>query len=331
METKESNDKVKQVSHVYLQGEGDPVQVRVVPEGREGSKVFVRRLGTCEADTGETVPFIPAEEELILTERIEGVGISLTPEVGRKDDLLTWLRLVPDGREGSTVYGRTLRRGEIDTGEAINLRPGDTLTIRPGALVLELDAIDEQMGVSFDDGYRTITNTIWTWITLFGGTPEEHMRFLIATARRLDACHRMLRLIRANLSELGNTEAAIPRRNLIYEVIGIVEMAVVTMNRALDMTSQLGAQLGVSTPPPARIVGKLPALKEIRNAYEHIEDRARGLVRGKPHPDALSIFNFERLFKERVVAYGNNELNLESEATDLLADARHYIKAVLTS
>ena len=119
METEGSNDKVKQVSHIYLQGDSNPV--RVVPEGREGSKIFVRRLGTSEADIGETVSFIPGEEELILTERIEGVGISLTPEVGRKDDLLTWLRLVPDGREGSTVYGRTLRRGEIDTGEPVNL------------------------------------------------------------------------------------------------------------------------------------------------------------------------------------------------------------------
>lgn len=331
MENKEATNKVKQVSHIYLQGEGEPVGVRVVLEGREGPKVFVRRLGTGEADTGETVPFIPGEEELILTERIEGVGINLTPEVGRKDDLLTWLRLVPDGREGSTVYGRTLRRGEIDTGEAVNLRPGDTLTIRPGALVLALEAIDEQMGVSFEDGYKTITNTIWTWLTLFGDKPEEDVRFLIATARRLDASHRMLRLIRANLSELGKTEAAIPKRNLIYEVIGIVEMAVVTMNRALDMTSQLGAQLGVSTPLPVRIAGKLPVLREIRNAYEHIEDRARGLVRGKPHPDALSIFNFERLFKEHVVAYGSSELNLESEATDLLVDARHYLRAVLAS
>lgn len=324
MKQKERSSKAQQVSHIFLQGETEPI--RVVPEGEDGSKIFVRRLGTNETDSGETFTFIPGEQELVLTQRVEAIGLSVTPKVGRRDDLLTWLRIVSDGREGSTVYGRTLRYGEHDTGEAVHLRPGDVFSLRPDALMLELEAIDEQMAVSFDDGYKTITNTVWTWLAIGADRSEEDARFLLAAARRLDACYRMISLVRLKLRELENIRDAIPQRNLVYEIVGLVEMAVIAMNRALSMASQLGAHLTLSVPLPTPIAAKLPALKKIRDAYEHIEDRARGLVHGKPHPDALSIFNLERLFREQVVVYGSNELNLQGEATDLLVSARHYLK-----
>jgi hypothetical protein len=324
MQHEDSGSKARQISHIFLRGETEPI--RVLPEGREGSKIFVRRLGTLETDSGETLTFVPGEEELVLTQRIEAIGLCETAEVGRRDDLLTWLRIVPDGREGSTVYGRTLRYGEHDTGEAVHLRPGDAFSLRPDALMLELEAIDEQVAVSFDDGYRTITNTVWTWLAIGPDRSEEDARFLLAAARRLDACYRMISIVRVKLGELEDTQDAIPQRNLVYEIIGLVEMAVIAMNRALNMASQIGAHLTLCVPLPTLIAEKLPALKEIRNAYEHIEDRARGLVRGKPHPDALSIFNFERLFREQVVVYSSNELNLQGEATDLLVSARRYLK-----
>ena len=66
------------------------------------------------------------------------------------------------------------------------------------------------------------------------------------------------------------------------------------------------------------------------DAYEPIEDRALGLVKGKPHPNALSVFNFERLFQEGVATYGNHKLEFHSEAIQLLIDAREYLKMVVS-
>jgi hypothetical protein len=60
-----------------------------------------------------------------------------------------------------------------------------------------------------------------------------------------------------------------------------------------------------------------------RDAYEHIEDLALGLVPGKPHTDALSVFNFTRLFKEQVVSYASSDLDLGNETTQLLLDTRN--------
>jgi hypothetical protein len=46
----------------------------------------------------------------------------------------------------------------------------------------------------------------------------------------------------------------------------------------------------------------------------------------KPHPDALSVFNFERLFQEGIATYGSYELDIYNEAIQLLIDTRQYLK-----
>ena len=57
-------------------------------------------------------------------------------------DLLYMSRLVPDGREGNKVFARSLRPGEEDTGEGVNVRAGEQLVIRAGGLVINSDEID---------------------------------------------------------------------------------------------------------------------------------------------------------------------------------------------
>ena len=91
-----------EASHVAVNDE--PELIRVVPDGREGNTVFVRRLRPDELDTNETVSWIPDEQQLVITTHISHAGIHMTSEVGRTDDLLTAVRLVPDGREGSIVH-----------------------------------------------------------------------------------------------------------------------------------------------------------------------------------------------------------------------------------
>jgi hypothetical protein len=250
----------------------------------------------------------------------------LTPEVGRKDDVLIKLRIGSAGREGTRVYGRTLRAGESDSGQAVYLRPGDDFSIRPGDLHLDLDDIDNQLSIPFDDGYASITNTLWTWFHIGGPYPDDAIRFLLAAGRRLDESHRLLGLVRASLNALGSVEHGIPLRNLTFEVIGTVEMAVVAIHRALTMTIQLTENFAISLPVPQFIDARIAAVRAIRDAYEHIDERARGLVRNKKNPDALSGFNFLRLLNEKVVTYGQMELDLDKEATQLLIEARRYLK-----
>jgi len=316
-----------EISHMLDNGQ----EIRVVEEGRDGSTIFVRPLGEKETDTGETVKFDPEREQLVRTNPVYVVSLHTTNEVGRTDDILTWVRVVPDGREGSIVYGRTLKPDELDIGLAPQLRPEDRFAMRAGGLELSVDIVDISTATKFEDGYSSITNTVWTCLSLFpsitsGTLSDEIPRFLLSVARRLDASHEAFSLLHSKLKELETVEYAIRQRNLIFEVMGLVEVAIVAMNRSLQMSFQIHERYSLTTCFPNSVKNKFSVLKEIRNAYEHIEDRALGMVRGKPHIDALTIFNFERLFKEGIATYGNYELEIYNEAIQLLIDTRQYLK-----
>jgi hypothetical protein len=316
------------ISHVKLDNNRE---VRVVEEGREGSTVFVRPLGEQEVDTGKIVEFDPEQEQLIVTTPVYCVTLHTTEEVGRQDDILTWVRVVPDGRDGSKVYGRTLLPDEPDTGLAPQLRPGDNFVLQAGSLVFSVDSVDASAATKFKDGYASIANTVWTWLSLYPTfsckvLPEEVSRFLLSAARRLDASYEAFSLLHNKLKELETVEYGIRQRNLIFEIMGLVEIAIVAMNRALQMALQIHEHYSVNVHFPDSVRDKLRALKEMRNAYEHIEDRALGFVRGQPHIDALSIFNYERLFEEGIATYGNYELDIYNETTQLLIETRQYLK-----
>jgi len=315
-----------EVSHIRLD---NGKEMRVLEEEREGSIIFVRPLNKDEIDTGETVKFDPENEKIIVTQPVYCICIHTTEEVGRKDDILIWVRVIPDGRDGSTVYGRTLLPNEVDTGLTIQLRSGDNFVMRPGSLTLSVDSIDTCVTTKFEDGYLSITNTVWTSFCVFPNSttlPGEVPRFLLSTARRLDACHEMFLLLHSKLKKLETVEYGVHQRNLTVEIIGLVEVAIVAMSRSLQMSLKLHDHFSITTCFPESVKNKLAALKQMRNAYEHIEDRSLGLVNGKPNIDALSIFDFEHLFKKGVATYGNYKLDIHDEAIKLLIDTRQYLK-----
>ena len=319
-----------EISHVKLD---NGQELRVVEEGREGSTVFVRPLGEKESNRCETVTFDSEEEHLVPTRPVYCATLHTTGEVGCKEDILTSVRVVPDGRNGSTVYGRTLRSDEPDTGLAPQLRPGDNFAFRAGSLVLSVDNVDISAATKFEDGYSSIANTVYTWLSLYPNLnskiiPQEVTYLLLSVARRLDASHEGFSLLHSKLKELETVEYGIRQRNLNFEIRGLVEIAIVAMNRAFQMADQLGNHFSLSTPFPTSVKDKLVAIKNMRDAYEHIDNRAFGLAgqKSKPHPDALSVFNFERLFQEGIATYGSYELDIYNEAIQLLIDTRQYLK-----
>jgi len=88
------------------------------------------------------------------------------------------------------------------------------------------------------------------------------------------------------------------------------------------MLQQIPTKFSVDLQLPATITRKALALREIRNAFEHIEDRALGKVRGKTDADALSIFDQRDLFTRGVLTYASHSLALRSEVLPMLVHAR---------
>ncbi len=198
---------------------------------------------------------------------------------------------------------------------------------------MSVDNVDISAATKFEDGYSSIANTVYTWLSLYPNLnskiiPKEVTYLLLSVARRLDASHEGFSLLHSKLKELETVEYGIRQRNLIFEIVGLVEIAIVAMNRAFQMADRLGNHFSLSTPFPTSVKDKLVAIKNMRDAYEHIDNRAFGLVgqKPKPHPDALSVFNFERLFQEGIATYGSYELDIYNEAIQLLIDTRQYLK-----
>jgi hypothetical protein len=115
------------------------------------------------------------------------------------------------------------------------------------------------------------------------------------------------------------------RRNL-FEFIGVLEMAVFSLGRAVDMVMRAAELIDHTIEMPAQIAANYPALNKIRNAYEHVEDRALGRFNRTPDPYVLPIFDWQRLFTDGVVVYDCYELELQDEVLRLVAKTRQFLK-----
>lgn len=314
------------LGNVTLEGADAPVAV--VLDGRDGNQVFVRQADPTDGEPPR-IPIYNGERIVVMT-AITAISVNQTEEVGRVDDLLTCARVVPVRREGNTVFARTLKHGEPDDGRRVHLRPGDQLTFKQGAVVIELDAIDEKEAAGTAEGeYVPITPVLWTWMSVGGEHDQGKVRYLLAAARRLDAANVLLADVQQRRHDLNQEDLTGPViRRRLFGLIAAVELAVVAVGRVCDMIDKAGTLIGSTVPVPPTVAAKRAAMNEIRNAYEHIEDRALGTVFGKPHSDALTIFNHADLLKHDRISYGTSSLDLNTEIPTLINEARQFLKDV---
>lgn len=312
---------------VTLEGSDEPV--RVVLEERRGNELILRQL-----DPGEPLPSrIPILEgdNLVIMTAISHIGIHSSAEAGAIADLVHSMRVVPVRRDGTTVYARSLRLGEPDNGARLHIRPGDNIVFEAGAIVAELEAIDAREDVT-ESGYVPLAGVLSAWFHI--GSQDwapEVVRYALAAARRLDMANELL-VDAFALEEEVNAEPRMPgpqMRRRLYKVLGCVELAVISLGRGIAMVLEFPSKFGISCETSETLRSAQQALKAIRNAYEHIDDRALGNIRGTPSEDALTIFDFERLLREDVVVYGAHTLGLSTEVPRLLAEAREALKAMV--
>lgn len=93
------------------------------------------------------------------------LSVSPGPNAGDND---AWIgvRVVPVGRDGKSIFARTLNEGEPDSGEGIIVQPGDErIVFPPGNLTITIKDIDRESRPG-PDGYAAVSNTVWTWLTI---------------------------------------------------------------------------------------------------------------------------------------------------------------------
>ena len=239
-------------------------------------------------------------------------------------EFLTSGRIVPVRREGNKVFVRTLRQGEEDAGEAVNVRAGDRVIFEPGALSIDSRQIDDQSTEGLG-GYAPVANTVWTWYRIVG---EEvgFFVFFFALARRVDAAHALWALA-IQERERAKEEGAIPRRTGFLNALASAEVAIIALHRGFAMVYSLVDRFELDVPVPQGVRKIREAVWEMRNAFEHIDERAEGRIgRSKEFdPEALTIFDQPDFIDSSLLSYKEYSLNFEEEVLSALLECREFI------
>ena len=237
-------------------------------------------------------------------------------------------RIVPVRREGDKVFVRTLRQGEEDTGEVVNVRAGDRVVFEPGSLVIDSRELDAQSAKGLG-GYAPVANTVWTWYRIVGEEVSFFV-FFFAFARRIDAAHALWALA-IQERERAKEEGTISQRTGFLNSLGAAEVAIIALHRSFTMVSSLIDRFRLELEVPQG-VGKIrKAVREMRNAFEHIDERAEGRIgRSKEFdPEALTIFDQPDFIESAIISYKEYSLNFEEEVLSALLECREFIIAAI--
>lgn len=174
-----------------------------------------------------------------------------------------------------------------------------------------------------------MTNTVWIWFRIFGPGSPAAARLLLSAAKRLDTAHRLFRTVRDEHKRLETLDSVgYEFRRTVYETVGMVEIAVIALRRVIVLAQRIKTHLNLTTPLPLVIVRKTPAITAPRDSFEHIDERALGLINGQTHPDALSVFEFGSFLNGGVLYHGPFGLDIERDVTDVFLALRQFLRDV---
>ena len=239
------------------------------------------------------------------------------------DNFLFAKRVVPVRREGNNVIVRTLRHGEEDTGESVEIREGDRIVIEAGGLEISTEEIDSWSPKGFG-GYAPVADTVWTWYQI-APTQAGFFFFLFSLARRLDSTHS---LWAQAVQEIQTQKERIQ----IFSALASAEMTVIALHRVIMMTKTLATDYCPDLEIPPNIQNIEVMVREMRNAFEHIDERAKGKP-GKSESawDALTIFIQPDFTSATRLRYKNHVLDFDKDVKKALLDCRGMVMQAVDS
>jgi hypothetical protein len=300
----------------------------LVLDGVEGMTVFVRSADPSD-DTTARVPVDPGQRIAIATP-VGCIAICLSDQ-SDANDAIYWLRVVPDGRADGVVYGRTLAPGEEDDGRRVHIRPGERFELPMGSVQISLDEIEEfYRNVDPDRRSGSLAAVVRVWHATRAIEPIELQRVAQAAAHRLDAANYLLRQALATGEDLRTgADAGGPRLLLLVdEYLHLVQETIVALARGVALVERARELIDFETEWPLVLEAHSPALRAIRDAYEHIDERASAKARKVEDIRNLMIFDHGSLVGEGLIEYFDHKLRVDD--LSLVADAaRTAIKQVI--
>ena len=192
----------------------------------------------------------------------------------------------------------------------------------------DLRDIDEYYNPIGMGGYRPVANTVWTWHR-FSQEQQAYFLFFFALARRTDAAH-VLWVAAIEARDQARNEAGIPHRQGQFNALAAAEVAIVALGRCYRMMRTLVEKYCPGMELPDAVANTNKAVREMRNAFEHIDERAESKVdRRKVDPDALTIFNQPDFVSASILRYKSYESDFETDVLPALVACRELIMNAL--
>ena len=255
---------------------------------------------------------------------ISHMSLNLGPQVG-EDDAIVRVRVVPIGSDGHTVYARTLNFGEADNGEFITVEPGDTLIFPAGTMkvtIADVDRYSEQT----PDGYAPVANTVWSWLAIPPRAPLLTVHnYMLAAARRLDIAHVHCMGALSGLAACSSQASFLKTRAVMFEALGHAESMCIALSRAVRMLRQAKGKVSVKIAVPVAVDTVESRVRSIRDAFEHIDERAEGKAMREGPADAMSVFDQNDFFTSGILRYAERSLDIAGEAVPAMVASRQFI------
>ena len=236
-------------------------------------------------------------------------------------------RVVPAGSDEDAVYMRSLRHGEEDTGEVVHIPAGKRMVIRAGDLSIDSEELDAKSPKG-KGGYAPISDTIWTWYRIAGVEDSSLLLLLLAAARRLDATHVFWAATMEALDEAQSLESK-GRRATLFRALAMAEVTLISLSRATEMIRRLENEFRLGLQFPEKFESNKRVLRRMRNALEHIDDRAMGQATDGTAESALSIFFQPYFVDQGVLTYSGHALSFAEGVPLVLRECRELMKSVI--
>jgi hypothetical protein len=151
----------------------------------------------------------------------------------------------------------------------------------------------------------------------------------MTAARRLDTAHRQLERTRTGLDDLKNPTPSPQRRaDATLAAIGDAQLTMIALYRAAKAAERVAGL--VTVPFPAVLRERMSSLEELRNAFEHADDRALGYIaRGAMDEEKAwnSIIATARgVIEARRIRYRTWSLGIDKPATDIFIALRRFLR-----
>ena len=281
------------------------------PRGGRWSAIAVRRIAERlgAAPSGASARQVrPGMKELDsgTNRRMGGQTITGKPityisiNLGRDADaygFLVGVRVVPAGRDGETVFGRTLNHGEPDTGEGIIVQQGERLMFPSGSIKVTIQDADRTNSRG-PDGYATIANLVWAWLNIPPFPNVELLNYFFAVARRLDSAYSLC------VGAISKISTPPDHRARYFGALSDAELTCIGLNCVDGMIKSIATKFSVATTVPHEIDALLPAVKAI---------------------EALSKSKQLEFSTSGILRYGNHSLDLRAQVIPALVAARKFI------